>query len=115
MVAGDCQSRPSSSSICQVVTIRVALQGQHIALVGSDEEIRFTDLDHRQQIVIPRVGRDIDRGQVLQLVVERAGRRRLDARPDPGVTGDPSEFLQLLIARYERKQAIAPGEVQPAW
>ena len=50
---------------------------------------------------------------MLQLVVERAGRRRLDTRPDAGVTGDPSEFLQLLIARDEREEPIAPGEVQP--
>jgi hypothetical protein len=83
--------------------------------ISSDEEISFTGLSERKQIIVAGIGRAIDLrepldedSEVAKPVDQVSGERWRQSGPNFGVAGDTGDFIELLSSSEEVELTAAP-------
>lgn len=88
---------------------------QHVAPVARDKGIGLSCLGQRQQVVVVRIGRDIDLrqrvehdGQAAYVVDHAPGLDRAQPQAEVIAAAHAADFLELLLAGHQDKAAVAP-------
>ena len=93
---------------------------EQIALVAGDQEIGRAGHGDREKVVVVRIGRDLDEGQIAdgdgegaEIVHQAPGHGRGQPLADLGIAGDAPDLVQLL-GRGQQVEAAGPPEQDEA-